>query len=396
MATIKAFRALHPNPFYADRLVFPGDELVFFFGIQQREFPLRPLKEELETPARQRPETEEGQRAAYQAINASLASLLELGRLQRDQQPGIYIYEIVHRDYRQTGIWALTDVRDPILLHEQTLADSERRIRNYREHTGLEGSPVLLTYEPSAAINRIIAETCAGDKKVTVGNKKSQHRIWQIRDPAILKQLTAAFREVDKVYMADGHHRLAAAAGSGGFISSLYLATDQLRIREYYRVVMPGQKIQPAGFLRKLREQFSVTPAGDNLPVRPAQPNSIGMCLDGQWFELMSPAAARNAALLLQNKLLAPVFGIADPRTDTRLKCIGGEFAMEETLGVLKAVPEAIAFTLCPMTVAELIAAAGTGTILPPKSSWIDPKIPYGLLLVRHSTKTDTNLNHYD
>jgi uncharacterized protein (DUF1015 family) len=186
MATIKPFRALQPNPFYADQLVFPGDEQVFFFGINQKEHPLLPLKEQLETPARLRPETEEGQQQAYLAIRENLQRLLDMGRVWQEEKPGIYIYEIVHRNYRQTGVWALTAIKDytngHIKLHEQTLADSERRISNYRKYTGLEGSPVLLTYEPSVAIRKQLSVI----RKVSTGCGRSRIKKHWTNSPTLL------------------------------------------------------------------------------------------------------------------------------------------------------------------------------------------------------------------
>lgn len=378
-----------PNPFYADRLVFPGDEQVFFFNVGQKELPLLSLKEQLETPARQRPETEEGQERAYRVISANLEKLLEMDRLRQDDKAGIYVYEIVHRNYRQTGIWALTATADyhngKIKLHELTLADSARRISNYRENTGLEGSPVLLTYVPSVAINRIIAETCAKNKKSSIGNKKSIHRIWKIEEPDALEQLITAFSKIESVYMADGHHRLGAAAKKPGtFISSLYIAADQLRIQEYYRLVLPGPEFDHTALLQKLSKIFRVSPSEANRPVKPEQPNVIGLCVDGRWFELIASQLNELAVVLLQEHVFAPLFGIDDPRADTRLKCIGGETALEETKRQLSLDPSAIAFTLYPMTVQQLIDMADAGKILPPKSTWIDPKVPYGLLLFQH------------
>jgi uncharacterized protein (DUF1015 family) len=405
MATIKAFRALQPDPFYADQLVFPGDEQVFFFGIQEHEYPLLPLKEQLEAHARQRPETEEGQQRAYQQIKENLQSLLDLGRVRKDEKPGIYIYEIVHRDYRQTGVWALTSIKDHtdgrIKLHELTLEDSERRIANYRKYTGLEGSPVLLTYEPTVEINRIIAETCANNKRTAIGNKKSLHRIWKIEDALTLEQLTHAFSKIDHVYMADGHHRLAGTsklaeekAGSE-WISSLYIAADQLRIIDYYRIVLPDTEIHENVLLEKLAKAFSIFPS--TKPVRPQHKHVVGMCVNGNWYELVAIDKTKLDVVLIQDEVLSPVFHITDPRTDSRLKCIGGENALEEIQGMLKAIPTAIAFTLCPMAVADLMAAGESGQILPPKSTWIDPKVPYGLLLFQHKTQQD-NLptHHYD
>jgi uncharacterized protein (DUF1015 family) len=405
MATIKPFRAIQPNPFYADKLVFPGDEQVFFFGINAKEYPLLPLKEQLESPARQKPETEEGQQQAYKQIMGNLESLLEMGRLWKDERPGIYIYEIVHRNYRQTGVWALTSIKDfvegRIKIHELTLADSERRIANYRKNTGLEGSPVLLTYEPTVEINRIIAETCANNKKTTIGNKKSLHRIWKIEDETKLDHLITAFSKVTSIYMADGHHRLAGTAKlakeklGSEFISSLFIASDQLRILDYHRVILPAEEIHENILLDKLGKAFSIFPS--TKPVKPESPHVIGMCLKGRWYELVSIDKTKLDTVLLQEDVLATIFNIVDPRTDGRLKCIGGENALDETIEFIRLNPASIAFTLYPLSVNGLIKAADSATILPPKSTWIDPKVPYGLLLVQHKVPTNDKLKqHYE
>lgn len=402
MATIKPFRALRPDPFLADQLIFPSNEQVFFFGIGEKTLPLKPLKDQLETPARKRPETEEGQMLAYEEIKANIDTLKKLGRIRLEEEPGIFIYEIVHRDYRQTGIWALTSIKDyssgKIKIHEQTLADSERRICNYRKHTGLEGSPVLLTYPPDRAVNLIIAETIASQKQSTVGSKKSQHRIWKIQDTETLKDLVAAFAKIEQVYLADGHHRLAATErlskenGADAFVSSLYIASDQLRIIDYHRVILPDLPINKDCLLKRLAEIAVI-----NIGPSRRQKGVIGMQIGGQNYELALNDHAALDVVSLQEQILAPLFGITDPRTDPHLKCVGGEEAIQDIAAILKAVPDAVAFTLCPMTVEQLIAAGATGQVLPPKSTWIDPKVPYGLLLYQHHYKgRNISQQHYD
>jgi uncharacterized protein (DUF1015 family) len=407
MATIKPFRALRPDPFIADQLVFTSNEQIFFFGIGEKTLPLKPLKEQLETPARRRPETEEGQRLAYREISENIDTLKKLERIKLEDEPGIYIYEIVHRDYRQTGIWALTSVKDyasgKIKIHEQTLADSERRICNYRKYTGFEGSPVLLTYPPDSAINQIIAETCAVQKKSTVGNKKGLHRIWKIQDIDTIKELIAAFANIEQVYLADGHHRLAATErlasenGADALISSLYIASDQLRIIDYHRLFIPEFNLDTAAVIDKLQELCEIIPSKDNQPVRPDHSKLIGMWLEGNWYELLLKNTNILDVVFLQEQILEPVFGVSDPRTDSRLKCIGGDTAMAEIGGLLKAIPSAVVFTLCPMTVDQLMAAGAAGQTLPPKSTWIAPKVPYGLLMYQHSfSGKDISAQHYD
>jgi uncharacterized protein (DUF1015 family) len=407
MAQIQPFRAIRPNPFYADQLVFTAPQVESVSGDYNKEGALLPLKILLETGARQKPETPEGQLRAYREINDTLQNFIDEEKLWHEQAPGIYVYEVVHKIYRQTGIWALTALGDytsgDIKIHELTFADSVRRLKNYRGNTGLEGSPVLLAYPPDITINRIIAETRTNVQKVTYGNQHGLHRLWKIEDPKVQQQLTGAFARVKTAYLADGHHRLESAArlaedqrsdGLAVFdhISALYMATDQLRIQEYDRVVIPKSPVNKAELLEQLNKDFDVKGSLENNPIRPKEPYHFGMCINGEWYSLRAKphtyenksAAAQIDAVILQERVLTPLFHIIDPKTDPHLKCAGGEKAMEEISVIVDFYPDAIAFTLCPLTVEQLIAVADAGEILPPKSTWIDPKVPYGLLLHRH------------
>jgi uncharacterized protein (DUF1015 family) len=405
MANIKPFCAIRPNSIYADQLVFTTMQAESVSGDLNKAESLPPLKTLLETIARHRPETPEGQANAYEEVNHTLQNLLEKDRLWREKRPGIYVYEIVTKNYRQAGIWTLTALSDytngTIRTHELTIADSVRRLKNYRQHTGLEGSPVLLTYPPHLVINRIIAETRANSKKTSLGNREGFHRLWKIEDEATIKKLIEAFAQIDTVYLADGHHRLESAdrlaaeqqaAGITVFdtISSLYIASDQLRMQEYDRVVLPVEPIEKEALMDKILESFSVQKARSNRPVQPKENGLIGMYVNGRWFNLVpreitgKGVAATLDVSVLQEQLLAPVLSIMDAGTDLRLKCVGGEMAIEELQTLLETYPNAIAFTLCPLTVNQLIAVADAGEILPPKSTWIDPKVPYGLLMHSH------------
>jgi len=400
MATIKPFSPFRPNPLYADQLVFTKPQAESVSGDYTKEGGLKPLKTLLETGARLRPETPEGQELAYQDIKDTLQSLLENDQLYREELPGIYIYEVIHQTYRQTGIWALTSLADyragHIKIHELTFADSVRRLKNYRENTGLEGSPILLTYFPTIAINRIIAEVKATQPKSALGNQHGIHRIWKIRDTDNQQALIEAFANVETAYLADGHHRIESAAilakeqqekGHGVYdhLSSLYMSTDQLRIEEYDRVVIPDYPIEKSELFKKLSKTFYMSDSAGNRPVRPQEPHRIGMYFNGGWHHLM--AASCNTAfgaVLLQEQVLSEIFDIKDPKTDNRLKCAGGEKALEEIGAIFQAHPQAIAFTLCPLTVSQLIEVADAGQILPPKATWIVPKVPYGLLIHQH------------
>lgn len=168
------------------------------------------------------------------------------------------------------------------------------------------------------------------------------------------------------------------------------MATDQLRIEEYDRVVIPSQPIEKQAFFEQLKKHFDIHPS--KKVVQPRAPHQIGLHFSGKWYELTArphtyinkSAAANLDAYILQQTVLAPVFGIADPKTDPRLKCVGGELAIDQINAILEQQANAITFTLCPVSVEQLIAVADAGEILPPKSTWIVPKIPYALLLYHH------------
>jgi len=405
MANISPFRAIRPSTAKATELVFEQVKIPTGSEMGLAGGDTCTLKELLEAGARIRPETEERQQQAYTTINNTFESLLASGQLWQEENPGIYVYEIVHPKYRQVGIWALTALSDytdgKIKTHELTFTDSVRRLSNYRENTGLEGSPVLLTYQPSIAINRIIAETRKTVVKHTVGDRHCFHRIWKIEDIKTLLILAKAFAAIDCVYLADGHHRLAAAAKLGAKqrdenepvfdgVSSLYIADDQLHIREFNRVFIPGSPLNGERFLTQLSEHFSVKKLAIQKPYQSRKLHQMGLFFEGSWYYLIpkvkpdKPISASMDTAILQQQLLAPLLGVTDPITDARLKYIGGDQALKEMVALLALQPEAIAFTLCPVTTNQLITIADAGEVLPPKSTWIDPKIPFGLLIHNH------------
>ena len=395
MATIQPFCALRPNTFYADQLVFGEQVVVLGYGRTEKK--LAPLKESLEHTARLRPETPEGQEAGYASIDKTLREMLDNGKLWQEQTPGFYVYETVHGGLQQTGVWALSSLDDVVKIHEQTFCDSVRRLKNYRESTGVEGSHILLTYEPYERINRIIRETKASNNKATMGNAVGMHYLWKIVDPAIIQELTEAFAGIGAVYVADGHHRLASSARllqeqriRGGkvydTIASLYMAADQLCIRAYHRVFQPEVCIERESLFTSLEKEFIIHRSMDNRPIEPETKHHLGMLVRGEWFHLTPryDVGPFVDAEILQKHVLHPVFGISDPGTDKRMSYIGGRNAMEELLAFMVEHPCSVAFTLCPVTPEQLMEVANAGHTLPPKATWIDPKIPYGLLIYKH------------
>jgi len=392
MATVLPFKAIRPNPQYADQLVFTKPQAESVAGDYTHEGGLKPLKTLLETGARLRPETPEGQEMAYCDIKETLRNLLRNEHLLDESEEALYVYEVTHPDYRQAGIWCLTDLTDytegKIRIHELTLADSVRRMRNYRANTGLEGSPVLLTYPPDGTINAVISIVKVHRPDSTLGNAHGVHRLWKISDRHLQQKLMDAFSKIPNSYLADGHHRFESAVSLAKpfrSLSSLYLSFDELRIEAYHRVVIPGTPYEKQSLFRELSKSFYIRESTVNRPVQPHEPQRMGMYLHGQWYHLLAKDMNTPfGAEFLQHTILSGIFDITDPKTDSRLKCAGGEKALEEIGAICQAHPGAIAFTLSPLTVAQLVAAADAGQILPPKSTWIIPKVPYGLLIHQH------------
>lgn len=404
MTVIKPFRAIRPTPKNVDGLVFtsPQAESVALHGTEG--LAALPLKNLLETAARQRPETAAGQMEAYHDIRTAINSLLNTGQLKQDNSKGIYIYETTSLGISQTGVWALyvLNENEKIKVHELTFDDSVRRLKNYRENTGIEGSPVLLTYAPNPQIDQVIKHAKNLEPDFTLGNGDVLHRIWRITDTALVGTVINAFNAIQQVYMADGHHRLSAAAMLAteqkaknvpvfNALSALFLSFNQLQILEFHRVIIPDKTIDIPTFFSFLGKYFYVQEAWDH-PVKPHEQRQIGMCIAEQWFRLTvkpecyadKTVAANLDASLLQELVFGPVFGIFDPKSDPRLKCAGGPRAFEQIGLICKEHPDAIVFTLSPITPEDLIGVADAGEILPPKSTWINPKIPYGLLIHQH------------
>lgn len=385
MSRIKAFRAIRPSPLFASELIcedVPGDTC---------------LKSKLE-PGGKSGSAGGADQETFQEVRHILQNLLEKEILQEESEPAIYIYEVSRPGIRQTGIWAVTSLKDYtdgiIKTHEYTLPSVETRLRNYREQVGLEGSPILLTYRPDERIDRLIANTKKQEQASVTVHNGSTHRLWKITEAPAIHELLSAFEQIETAYLADGHHRLFAAvisaAGKGdGFINSLYIPSDQLRIREYDRVVIPDKAVDTNVLFEKISPFFQISPAAGNGLVRPGRRNQLGMYCNGRWYHLdvlpgeSSPVADRPDAAVLQEKILEPVWDIKDPGSDRRLHYFGGDSATQALQEYLAGHPEALAFTLYPVTVGQLIAIADKGEIMPPKSTWIDPKAPYGLLMYR-------------
>lgn len=325
---------------------------------------------------------------------------LRKATLRRDDSESYYVYSLVMNGRRQTGVVATPTVddydRDVIRKHERTRKEKEddrtRHISTLRAQTG----PVFLTYRDDDAVDAIVARTMAGPTLFDfTASDGIRHSGWRVAaaDTATMRQ---AFARVPVLYIADGHHRAAsasraraalAAAGKPGqsdrFLAVIFPA-GQLRILPYNRLVSDLHGLTPAAFQAGLAKVALVKPSTSGTPVRPG---TVCMYLEKRWWTLefaADPAASPIDALdvsVLQNRVLQPLLGIDDPRTSKRIDFVGGIRGLGELEKRVNSGDAAVAFSLYPTTVAQLMAIADAGQIMPPKSTWFEPKLRDGLFV---------------
>lgn len=336
----------------------------------------------------------------YRTAAANYAAFRNRGTLMNDVTPGLYFYRLTWGAHTQTGLVAVCHVDDyqhnVIKKHEKTRQapedDRTRHLLALAAHTG----PVLLAYRDQHAIDRLVEEECRAAPLYDVAAPDGiRHTIWKARNAPALDRLFAA---VPAAYIADGHHRAAAAArvarerrAAGGtgeeecnwFLAVLFPA-GRLKILPYNRCVRDLNGLAPDAFLRKVEEQFEVTPAAHAVPEHPGR---VHMFLGDRWLRLSWPSAALEdpvASLdvsVLQDRLLGPVLGIDDPRKNPRIEFVGGIHGTKELESRVRSGRAAVAFSLYPTTVEQLMAVADRGLTMPPKSTWFEPKLRDGLVI---------------
>lgn len=399
---IKPFRGLRPVPEHAADVAAPPYDVLNTAEARQRANG-RPLsflhisKPEIDLPEGIDPYADE----VYAKGAENLQRLIDQGILIRDPEAHYYVYRLIMGDHVQTGLVCAANVADydtnRIRKHEFTRpAKEDDRVRQITALNAQTG-PVLLAYRASESIRNILARTAESQAlyKVTADDGIG-HQLWTIADKACIEHITAAFDAMPALYIADGHHRSAAAsrvaasrrgtpAACEDFLCVAF-PDDEMQILDYNRVVRDLQGKSPATVLAEIRKTFAVVE--ESAPARPARPGQFGLYLDGRWYRLTiddnripadDPVACLDVSLL-QNHLLAPILGIGDPRTDERIDFIGGIRGLEELErrvdnGEMKA-----GFALFPTGMEALMAVADANEVMPPKSTWFEPKLADGLV----------------
>ncbi len=404
MAIVKPFRGFRPVPELAAQVaalpydVMDSDEARAIVRQNPYSF-LRVTKAEVDLP----PELDTHDARVYQQAKHNLDEFITKGLLRQDDTPCYYVYKQRFGEHEQVGLAAVVSVDEYeqgiIRKHEYTRPDKEQDRVDHISATGAQTGSVFLTYRDNAAVNTLLAAAMAQPPAVAFTAADGIfHSLYVVSDPAAVAAIEQAFAAVDILYIADGHHRSAAAArvreqrrsqnpGHTGqedynFFLAVAFPHTMMKIMDYNRVVSDLAGLTPAEFLDRISRQFDVM-SWEAGALKPDRPQVFGLYLGGRWYQLTAkpeivPVDSLTGKLdvsLLQDHLLAPVLGIHDVRTDQRIGFVGGIRGMAELERLVDSGRFAAAFSLYPTAIEDLMAIADADEIMPPKSTWFEPKL---------------------
>lgn len=331
--------------------------------------------------------------AVYALSARNFSRLKSEAPLVVEEAPSFYVYRLHMGDHVQAGIAACYSIdeydRDLIKKHEKTRPDKEDDRTRHMLAIGAQTGPVFLTYRASKAVDASVSRVTGGaplfDFTAADGVR---HMVWRV--PAAENQaITDAFAKIDSLYIADGHHRAASAArtrrslaakgaGEHDRVLAVAFGDNQMHVLPYNRVVKDLRGLTPARFLETVTQKFSVRAGG---PAAPSTRGEAAMYLDGAWHTVTLPSGGGALDVdVLQSSILEPLLGIADVRTDKRIEFVGGIRGTSELERLVSSGKFAVAFSLYPVSVDDLMRIADAGGIMPPKSTWFEPKLRDGLL----------------
>lgn len=413
MAVIRPFRAIRPAKEYAQRTAaLPYDVY------HREEAAAAAAKDRLSFLNIDRPETQFGPEQdmyapeVYQKAHDLLWSQIQEEIYQQDEVPCYYLYELTMNGRAQTGLVACASVDDylggVIKKHENTRAEKEEDRVHHVDVCDAQTGPIFLAYRADSFLKKLTGERKKQEPEFDfITEDGIRHRGWKIGEPETVEQIRKRFEEIDHIYIADGHHRAASAVRVGqmrrkahpdysgeeafNYFLSILFPDDELLIMDYNRVIKDLNGYSVSEFLEKVEEKFTIRKSA--VPVRPVKKGCFGMYLKQEgWYELEvrteyiieDPVEGLDVSLL-QRELLFPVLGIQDPKTSDRIDFIGGIRGLSE---LERRVQEDcdVAFSVCPVSMGELFAVADAGMMMPPKSTWFEPKLRSGLFI--HSIGT--------
>lgn len=346
----------------------------------------------------------------YEKAHELLEGWIADGTLVADETECYYIYELTMDGRAQTGIVACAAVDDymenVIKRHESTREEKELDRICHVDVTDAHTGPIFLAYRSDEEMNRMVGQACEEEALYDfVAEDGVRHRVWKVASPELIEKMQTRFAKIPSLYIADGHHRAASAVKVGlkrrdarpyytgeepfNYFLSVLFPDDQLMIMPYNRVVRDLNGYGKEAFLQEVAARFTVTPLG-KARYQPKERHEFGMYLDGDWYALrVNPEFVKEDdpvkgldVSILQDVLLGPVLGIKNPRTDERIDFIGGIRGLSELERRVSEDME-VAFSMYPTSIRELFAVADDGFLMPPKSTWFEPKLRSGLFIHR-------------
>lgn len=408
MSDIRPFCAVRPNETFASKIAaLPYD--VYTRKEAKKEVEKNPLSFlKIDRPETMFPdEMDMYAPKVYQKARKVLEEMIEKGEFIQDETPCYYLYELTRNGHRQTGIVACASIDDyfngTIKKHENTREEKEQDRIRHVDTLDTQTGPIFLAYRLDAVLKEIIEET----KRKTpvydfISEDKITHRVWVIDESEMMERIQQCFVKINKIYIADGHHRAASAIKVGCkrrkehpgytgeeefnyFLCTLF-AEEELEILDYNRVVKDLNGLSEIEFLEKIKESFEVEEAEES-PYAPKQKKEFGMYLGKKWYKLqikkeqVSDDVVESLDVsILQNKLLKPVLGIKEPGKDNRITFVGGVRGLKELEHCVENGFQ-VAFSMYPTSMQELFSVADAGRLMPPKSTWFEPKLRSGLFL---------------
>ncbi len=411
MAIIRPFRAVRPHETLADKVaalpydVMNSEEAREMVKDNPYSF-LHVDKSEVDLP----PSIDLYDQRVYDKARENIVKFMEEGTLVQEKEKALYIYTLVMDGHPQTGLVSLASIDDyqnnVIKKHEFTRAEKEADRIRHVDVTNFHTGPIFLTYVYQEEITRIIEEYKKSHTPLYdfVAEDGVQHTAWAILDEEIIEELKKRFEKVESLYIADGHHRAASAVRVGmmrreknkeftgeeefNYFLSVIFPSNELRIMDYNRVVKDLNGCDSEQFMEAVKKDFTVTAYEGEGPYRPERKHTFGMYLDGRWYKLEAKEhiifdedpLKRLDCKILQDHLLHPVLGIEDPRVDKRIDFVGGIRGLKELERRVEKDMK-VAFSMYPTTIMDLISISDAGMVMPPKSTWFEPKLRSGLFL---------------
>ncbi|MEA3454828.1 MAG: DUF1015 family protein [Candidatus Caldatribacteriota bacterium] len=411
MPVIKPFKALRPEPELVTKVASPPYDVLNSEEARQliKDNPysfLHVNKAEIDLDS----SVDHYNQRVYEKASENLDRLIEKKVYLQDEREKIYIYRQIMKGRAQTGLVACVSIDDylkgKIKKHENTREDKEKDRINHIDFTDANTGPVFLTYKAKDEIKQIVNRWTKEENPVYDFTTEDgiTHTCWIIDDESTIKQLIESFAKIDYLYIADGHHRAAAATKVGlkrreqfkdytgkeefNYFLSVLFPHDELYIMDYNRVVADLFGNTEEEFFKKVSEKFKIEEYKGEGLYRPEAKHSFGMYLNDSWYKLTAKPGTFDEddvvhsldVSILQDNLLTPILGIKDPRTDQRIEFVGGIRGLEELEKRIKAGMK-VAFSLYPTSIEELMKVADAEKLMPPKSTWFEPKLRSGIFI---------------